>query len=170
MGVIVTTVVDHHPGLTQSLAEAIQSAGGNWLESHFARLGGQYVGSVLVEIVADKTEALEKAVHQAGESGFKAGILPATGESEALAGQPLLFEIVCEDRPGIVREVATALAALEVNIEDLETSAEDSAMFGEKLFRAKAKVRVPEGVELDTVRDALEGISGDIMVDFENRG
>lgn len=166
MAVIVTAVGDDRPGLTQSLAEAIQSAGGNWLESHFARLGGQYVGSVLVELPAERLGELEAAVKSAEEAGFKAGVLPAKA-GEAPQGQPLTFELVGEDRPGIVREVATALAALDVNIEDLETSAEDTAMFGGKLFRAKATVLVPPGTPLDSVRGALEGISGEIMVDFE---
>jgi len=52
--VILTAVGEDRPGLTQSLADAIHQAGGNWLESHFARLGGQYVGSVLVELPGER--------------------------------------------------------------------------------------------------------------------
>ena len=40
------------PGLTRALAAAVLSVGGNWLESHLSRLGGLYVGSVLVELKA----------------------------------------------------------------------------------------------------------------------
>ena len=166
MDIIVTAVGRDRPGLTQSLAAAIQDAGGNWLESHFARLGGRYVGSVLVELPDGRLAELESAVSAAQEEGFTVSILPATGEI-APTGQPLGFELVAKDRPGIVREVATALAALDVNIEDLQTSAEDGAMFGDKLFRAHARVLVPQTVALDRVREALEGISGEIMVDFE---
>ncbi len=49
------------PGLTQALARAVLSAGGNWLESHLSQLGGLYVGSVLVALDDDKVEALRAA-------------------------------------------------------------------------------------------------------------
>ncbi len=166
MAVILTAVGEDRPGLTQSLAAAIEMAGGNWLESHFARLGGQYVGSVLVELPSDRLGTLEAAVADAESAGFKVSILPAT-TGDPLPGQPLAFELVGEDRPGIVREVATALAALDVNIVDLQTSAEDGPMFGDKLFRARARVLIPATTPTDRVREALERISGDIMVDFE---
>ena len=166
MDIIVTAVGKDRPGLTQSLAAAIQDAGGNWLESHFARLGGQYVGSVLVELPDNRLADLERAAADACDEGFTVGVLPAMRGS-AVSGQPLAFDVVAKDRPGIVRELATALAALDVNIEDLQTSAEDGAMFGDKLFRAHASVLVPPGTALENVRAALENISGDLMVDFE---
>ena len=169
MAVILTAVGEDRPGLTQSLAAAIELAGGNWLESHFARLGGQYVGSVLVELPADRLSELETAVSDAESTGFKVSILPAA-KGQPLPGQPLVFELVGEDRPGIVREVATALAALDVNIVDLQTSAEDGPMFGDKLFRARARVLIPAATPTDQVREALERISGDIMVDFDDAG
>jgi glycine cleavage system regulatory protein len=46
--VILTVIGSDRPGLTAALAEAVLEAGGNWLESHLARLAGRYVGSVLV--------------------------------------------------------------------------------------------------------------------------
>lgn len=167
MEIIVTAVGRDRPGLTQSLAAAIENAGGNWLESHFARLGGQYVGSVLVELPDERLAELERAAVDAQDEGFTVSILPAHA-GEAASGRPVTFELVARDRPGIVRELATALASRGVNIEDLQTSAEDGAMFGEKLFRARASVLVPEGTPTDAVRDALEEVSGDVMVDFED--
>ena len=37
---------------------------------------------------------------------------------------------------------------------------------GEHLFRARARLRLPAAMQADAVRDALEAISGEIMVDF----
>ena len=48
--VILSVVGSDRPGLTQALADAVMAAGGNWLESHLSRLGGTYVGSVLVAL------------------------------------------------------------------------------------------------------------------------
>ena len=53
MALLVLSVVgSDRPGLTRALAAAVLSAGGNWLESRLSRLGGLYVGSVLVELAA----------------------------------------------------------------------------------------------------------------------
>lgn len=160
-------VADDRPGLTQSLADAIVEAEGNWLESHFATLGGKYVGSVLVELPAEKLDQLEESAGRMDASGFRVSVLPAA-RGVTPGGQPLRFELVGKDRPGIVREVSTALASLGVSIDDLETGTEEGAMFGGTLFRAKARVLVPKGTALDDVRHALENISGEIMVDIED--
>lgn len=167
MHVILMAVGDDKPGLTQALADAIVAAGGNWLESHFAALGGKYVGSVLVGLGADGFDGIEAATEQLNASGFNVSLVPAD-DSGAPRGALMRFEVVGEDRPGIVQQMSTALAALNVNIVDLETRAEDGPMSGDKLFRAKAKVAVPEGVSADAVQNALENISGEIMVDFED--
>ncbi len=167
MHIIVMAVGEDRPGLTQALADAIVAAEGNWLESHFARLGGQYVGSVLVELPAHALPALEQAASGMSESGFHITIEPAN-ESAADQGQLLGFEIVGKDRPGIVREVSAALARLGVGIVKLVTGTEEGAMFGGTVFRARAQVLVPETMSFDTVRAALEDISGEIMVDFED--
>ncbi len=85
-----------------------------------------------------------------------------------MAGRGVLvdLELVGQDRPGIVREVTAVLAALGVNIEDFATSRENSSMSGAPLFRASARLMVPDGTSPDQVQDALERISGEIMVDF----
>jgi len=48
--IVLSVTGSDRPGLTSAVAEAVVSAGGNWLEGHLSRLGGLYVGSVLVEL------------------------------------------------------------------------------------------------------------------------
>ena len=164
---ILMAVGDDRPGLTRSLADAILEAGGNWLESHFARLGGKFVGSVLVDLPDRQVIQLEQAAAAMDAAGFHVSLMPSA-DADRPQGRPLRFELVGRDRPGIVQEVAAALAGLDVNIEELESGTETGAMSGEKLFRARARVQVPEGTPLARVQDALERISGEIMVDFED--
>ena len=163
--VILTVVGSDRPGLTRAIADAVFAAGGNWLESHLSRLGGRYVGSVLVELPADRLGALEAAARAIDAVGLKVEILPSA-QDDIRRGQPLGIEIVGQDRPGIVREVTTVLAGLEVNIEDFATAIEDSAWSGAPLFRGKARLLLPDTVSTDQLREALERISGEIMVDF----
>ena len=165
--VILTAVGSDRPGLTQALADAVYAAGGNWLESHLSRLGGKYVGSVLVEI--EDVAAFERAIRAVDAVGLEMSIVPA-GDAPAAAPGVQTIELVGQDRPGIVREVTSVLAGLGVNIEDFATTVENGAWSGELLFRAVAKVAIPESLPADAVRAALEGISGEIMVDFSFAG
>lgn len=167
--VILSAAGSDRPGLTRALAEAVHSAGGNWLESHLSRLGGRYVGSVLVELEDDRLEAFEAAISTVDAVGLAVSLVPAGDEPKA-AGEHLRLELVGQDRPGIVREVTAVLADLGVNIEDFATTTENGAWSGERLFRASARLNVPPGATSDQVRDALEAISSEIMVDFSFTG
>lgn len=163
--VILSAVGSDRPGLTQSLAEAVLAAGGNWLESHLSRLGGKYVGSVLVELEGENLPILEKAMHDVDATGLHVSIAPAEEES-AVPGHPLAIELVGQDRPGIVREVTAVLAGLRVNIEDFSSETENSSWSGQRLFRAAARLSIPADTSFEQVRAALEAISGEIMVDL----
>ena len=163
--VILTVVGSDRPGLTQALADAVLAAGGNWLESHLSRLGGKYVGSVLVELPEEGLAKLEETARAIDAVGLKVAVVGADAEPQA-AGTALQLDLVGQDRPGIVREVTTVLAGLGVNIEDFVTSRENSSMSGALLFRASARLMVPDGTHPDEVQNALERISGEIMVDF----
>jgi glycine cleavage system regulatory protein len=163
--VILTVVGSDRPGLTKALADAVYQADGNWLESHLSRLGGQYVGSVLVELPADRLDALEAAAKAIDANGLSVAISPSLAADER-SGDMLAIEIVGQDRPGIVREVTTVLAGLHVNIEGFSSEIEGSAWSGSPLFRGRAELLLPSGLTMDRLREALEEISGEIMVDF----
>lgn len=163
---ILSAIGSDRPGLTQALAEAVLGAGGNWLESHLSHLGGQYVGAVLVEIAEDRVAELEAAARAVDAQGLHVKVILAGEGPGKAAADTLRIELVGQDRPGIVREVTAALAPLQVNIEDLVTSTEHSAWSGELLFRAVARLSLPDAVSLDQVQDALEAISAEIIVDI----
>jgi glycine cleavage system regulatory protein len=153
------------PGLTEALAGAILSAGGNWLESHLSRLGGLYVGSVLVALEGDKVDALRQAVAAVDAQGLEVRLSPAADDADA-AGEALRFSLVGQDRPGIVRQVTAALSSLDVNIETFDTSVSAEPHSGAPLFHIDAHLRLPGGLSAARVQAALEAISGEIMVDI----
>ncbi len=166
--VILVVSGSDRPGLTKALADAVHGAGGNWLESHLSRLGGKYVGSVLVELDAAALPSLEADVRKVDASGLRVSVVAADQETLS-SGDTLTVELVGQDHPGIVREVTAVLATLGVNIDSLTTSTEHGAWSGEPLFRAEARVTLPQGVDRDKVQAALEAISGEVMVDITVR-
>jgi glycine cleavage system regulatory protein len=162
---VLTTVGSDRPGMTQALAAAILSAGGNWLESHLSRLGGLYVGSVLVELDAAGVDDLRSAVSRVDAHGLDVRIVPSIEESPA-PGEAFDFGLVGQDRLGIVRQVSAVLAGLEANIETFRTWITEGPETGAPLFNMEARLRLPPGLQAQTVQAALEDISAEIMVDI----
>jgi len=164
---VLSVVGSDRPGLTRALAAAVLSAGGNWLESRLSRLGGLYVGSVLVELPAEGGEALRAAVAAVDAAGLEVRLAPAAAEAEASpAGEALALSLVGQDRPGIVNQVTAALSDLGANIESFETRVSAEPYSGAPLFHLDARLRLPPGLAGDAAQTALEAISGEIMVDI----
>jgi glycine cleavage system regulatory protein len=162
---ILSVIGSDRPGLTEALAGAVLSAGGNWLESHLSRLGGLYVGSVLVELEGDDVETLRAAVRAVDAQGLEVRIAPAI-ESPGAAGDAVRFSLVGQDRPGIVHQVTAVLSGLDVNIEAFDTRISAEPHSGAALFHMEARLRLPAGLPTDRVQAALEEISAEIMVDI----
>ncbi|WP_284123699.1 glycine cleavage system protein R [Parerythrobacter aestuarii] len=163
--IVLSVTGSDKPGLTEALSAAIFAAGGNWQEGHLSRLGGLYVGSVLVEIDPLRVAELEQEVRGIDAHGLTVSALPA-GESPAASGRALMFELIGQDRPGIIREVTRILTGLGANIESLSSGEETGAHAGERLFRAHVSVSLPDAVRPEGAQEALEAISSEIMVDF----
>jgi glycine cleavage system regulatory protein len=77
-----------------------------------------------------------------------------------------VLEIVGQDRPGIVREVSHALASFGVNVEDLHTECASAAMSGETMFKARATLSIPESCDTARIRQELEKIAEDLIVEI----
>ena len=161
---ILSVVGSDRPGLTQALARAVLSAGGNWLESHLSRLGGLYVGSVLVELDGGRVEALRSAVREVDAQGLEVRIAPAV-EGPAAAGDSVALGLVGQDRPGIVHQLTAVLSGLGANIETFETRLSTEPHSGGALFHLDARLRLPVGLSVEALQAALEAVSAEIMVD-----
>jgi glycine cleavage system regulatory protein len=163
--VILSVIGSDRPGLTEALAAAVLSAGGNWLESHLSRLGGLYVGSVLVALEADQVDRLRAAVSAVDAQGLEVRIAPAV-EDPGPIGEALQFTLVGQDRLGIVKQVTAVLAGLDANIETFRTWISSEPHSGMPLFNMEASLRLPPDLKVGKVQAALEDISAEIMVDI----
>ena len=64
-----------------------------------------------------------------------------------------------------MREVSHALATRGVNVEELQTECSSAPMSGETLFRARARLRLPPDLAEDALRETLEKLADELMVD-----
>jgi glycine cleavage system regulatory protein len=163
---VLTVIADDRPGIVEKLADTILAAGANWEESRMARLSGKFAGLLRVSVDEARAEAL--AERFAVLNGPDLTIVTSrTSAPSPRTFQSLHLELVGNDRPGIVRDVSRVLAQQQVNIEELETDVESAPMSGEVLFRAHAHLRVPSTVTVDVLRQQLEALAGELMVDVE---
>lgn len=163
---ILTVIGADRPGLVEKVADLVVRHGGNWLGSRMCRLGGQFAGIVRIEVPADRHPPLADALRALAGQGLLVEVHADTAAAPALTGDRIRIEVVGQDRPGIVRQIAAGLAAHGVNVEDLSTECVSAPMSGETLFQAHAEVQVPAGCDVAALRRDLERIAGDLLVDI----
>lgn len=171
---VLTVIGADRPGLVEAVADVIASNGGNWLESRMAHLAGKFAGILRVEVPAEKAQKVLAALADLETRGLKvagepAGAAPGAADAAPVGeagGRSLDLELVGLDRPGIVREISQLLANGGANVEELSTDRVSAAMSGEMLFVAKARVRLPSGADLASLRGALERLASDLMVEI----
>ena len=163
---MLTVIGDDRPGLVEQLATTVADHQGNWLESRMARLAGQFAGILQVEVPPDHREALVEALQQAHDGHLQVTASRLGVASPLPMERRVTMELVGTDRPGIVQQITRVIAAQNVNLEEITTSAESAPMSGESLFRANAVLQVPDSVTLETLAEQLEKVSHDLMVDI----
>jgi glycine cleavage system regulatory protein len=164
---LVLTFIGHDkPGLVNTLSETIAAAGGNWLESRLAHLAGEFAGIVLVGIPEPNAAGLATALRSLEEAGLRITVEPSSATQPATSYGTFELHLIGHDRPGIVRDVTQALRQLGANIEEFSSSIESAPFTGEMMFRAAARLHVPDGVTNADVQKTLEQLADEIMVDL----
>src|SRR5579871_1836910 len=163
---VLTFVGDDRPGLVGAISEAVAGCDGTWLESRSARLAGKFAGILLVGVPDSRASQLRAALSELKPAGLDLTVEEgAPAKVEKRAGRLATLEVLGNDRPGIVRSVTLALTGLGVNIEELASDLESAPFTGVEMFRARARLRLPDGLALDELGKALERLAGEIMVD-----
>jgi glycine cleavage system regulatory protein len=165
-----TVIGRDRPGLVESIADLVASHGGNWLESRMSRLGGHFAGILRVEVPAEKEQGLIGNLKELSSRGLTVVVHSERSKEELLPGRLRVLEIVGQDRPGIVRQISHALLGYGVNVEELQTECASAPMTGETLFKARAKVRIPDLADVEQIRQNLEKIASDLIVDISFAG
>ncbi len=160
---VMTLIGRDRTGLVESVARAVAGHGGNWLESRMCRLGGEFAGILRIEIPAEKKPSLLAAFRKIPDLNVVVQSDPQP--AAAAGGRQTRLEIVGHDRPGIVREITSALARAGVNVEEFSSEMVSAPMSGETLFKAGARLQLPDGCDLAALKKDLEKIAADLLVD-----
>jgi len=161
---VLTAIGDDRTGLVNALADVVAAHGGNWERSQMAELAGKFAGIVLVTVPDGHADDLVAALDSLD------GVLEVQahrGGAEQPASQRVALELMGTDRPGIVREISAVLSRHGVSIDQLVTATREAPMAGGMLFEADAVLEVPPGVTTASLREALESVGRELMVDID---
>ena len=166
---VLTAIGEDRPGLVAALAAAVDEHGVNWVDSQLALLAGTFAGIVQVDVPDESARSfLEALPALADEVGL--AVEATVGVPRGDAEEPrsvLRLHLLGQDRTGMVREVTAALRSQGATIDALRSWTREAPQGGGMLFEAEAEVRLPARAGEGGVREALETIAAELMVDLE---
>ena len=65
-----------------------------------------------------------------------------------------------------MRDISDTLARQKVNIEEMETAFFSGSFSGEDMFELRATLRIPAGLTDAVLRQAIENLANNLMVDI----
>jgi len=162
---ILTLLGPDRSGHVDSVASIVRDQDANWLESRMSHLAGHFAGIVRVEVAEANLAALVDQLEKLPD--LEIVVRRDETEDDQTEFTTVWMELVGNDRPGIVSEVSRVFAELQINVEEFQTECTGAPNSGASLFRANAGLRLPAGVTIDDLQQALEAIAVDLMVDIK---
>jgi glycine cleavage system regulatory protein len=168
---VMTIMGKDRTGLVESMARLITDHGGNWLESRMCRLGGEFAGILSASAPEDRIQSLIGSLEALQQAQGLTVIIrrdeapPSTGPTRAAT-----LQLIGHDRPGIIYEISAAMAHQNVSFEKLDTECSSAPMSGGTIFKAIAKLQIPETCDISALRKELEEIGSEMMVDISFTG
>jgi glycine cleavage system regulatory protein len=161
---VLTVVGKDKPGLIEQIAKCVSDADGNWSKSSFCHLSGHFAGFVEVMLPKENHSTLIQACHAL--SSLQITLVPAAID-DSDNQQELCIIVTGNDRQGIVNDISHSLTKLNVSIKEMETTCESAPNWGSPIFSADMTLACDESVDIDDVKQALEQITDDLVVEFK---
>ena len=170
---VLTIIGPDRPGLVELVSRTVTAHQGNWESSRMARMAGRFAGILQVTVPAEHADRLAAELQALEGEGLRVVVERAAPEpiaAEPSAGQLLRVEMVGHDRPGVIRDVSSALAHRGINVELLATECGAAPMSGGMLLKVTAQVRAPHELSVESLRHVLEERASDFMVEVVRLG
>jgi len=164
---IVTFIGNDRPGLVEQLSSVIEAAGGNWHESRLSQLGGKFAGLVLVTLAQGRDSSLEEELKALSASGLSVRVTPTEASVALASTRRIKLSVVGPDRPGIVLEIARALASRQFNVLEMDSEVHSAPMSGEPLFNAMIEADIAPDSTVEELSDALDDIGNEMALEID---
>ena len=166
---VLTILANDRPGIVERIAHVLALHQGNWTESSMTRLGGKFAGLLMVDISTNRKDALVDELGNLGKDKIRVHVeesIEGWDSPQLGATDRVRISIVANDRHGIVGEIASLLAAHEINLESLDSYCESAPMAASNLFHARADLTLPASLSRRALSELLESLSDDLMMEI----
>jgi glycine cleavage system regulatory protein len=163
---VLTVLGDDRAGLVSAVSAPLKQHGASWERSQMARLAGKFAGIVEVTVESTSVDALSLDLRALSGQGLSVHVERTGTAPESDAGARLTLDLIGSDRPGIVADISALLADAGVSIEELTTQVREAPMAGGLLFEAHATLAAPATADTAGLRNALEQLADELMVDL----
>jgi len=163
---VLTLIGLDKPGLVKAISDAAARHGANWEASRMARLGGKFAGLLLVTLEPARVDALQRDLEALSELGLKVVVEQSSQVAPRSNWQTVKLDLLGTDQVGIMRQVAATLSELGINVDELSTECTSAPISGGDLFKLAAVLACPPSITLDKLRQELELVANDLMVDI----
>ena len=164
---VITLIGPDRPGLVRAISDKATEHGANWTDSVMANFAGQFAGIVHLQVPDANSAALLTALRSLECDDLHIQVAQAAGAAATAPLRRLHLALVGHDRPGIIHSISTRLAAQGVSIDTMKTHIASGAMSGEQMFHLDAQLTAPHDLDTDTLRDGLESLANEWMVDID---
>ncbi|MEH6550891.1 MAG: ACT domain-containing protein [Pseudomonadales bacterium] len=162
---VISFIADDRPGLVELLATTIKNNHGNWQESQLAHMTGKFAGIIKVNIEQNETQGLCDALEALQDNELTVQCTQVTNLPPSDMHQGHL-SLIGNDRPGIIQEIASAMARYHLNIVEMQTVISSAPMAGHQLFAAEITFEVPAELKYETVLDEINDIADALDLDI----
>lgn len=165
---VVTITCPDRPGIVEKITEHVLSHSANWEDSRMARLGGDFAGIILVSVAEENADQLAQTLRELSDEQTTITVKKAqeVPSPPAPAERLLYLSLTGADHEGIVHKVSAYLANHGINVEAMETNVAPAPMSAAPLFHMEAKIKLPEGVDLQQLTNKLNDIGDQEGVDI----
>jgi len=163
---LLTVMGEDRPGLVDELAQRIAAEGGNWVESRLAYLAGRFAGVVHVHVEPECEDALRRKLAEDPPHGLQVTSEKVEPRPKQTQQPVFKLEAIGHDRPGIIREIAHALASRGVNLLDLSTWTTSAPMTGDPLFVGHIFVQLPSEMGETELHELIDPIASQLDLDL----
>lgn len=161
MNLAVTAIGRDRPGIVAGITGALLEAGGNVDDSQMSILHGHFAVMLIVSVPAIEGPEdpalgeLRERMEAVGRELDLGGVtVSPVSELDRGAGPTHVLTVYGADRPGIVHDTASALAARGINITDLRTRRTGDP--GSPLYTLMVEIAAPDA-------EAIAGLESDLV-------
>jgi len=164
---LLTAFGKDRPGIVAGVSRVLFELGGNIEDASMTRLGGEFTMMLVTALSASAASLDKKLKTLAKKEGLQiaAKPIPAAAARRSKEDPPrYLVSVYGTDHPGIVAQIAEALAKRKVSITDLQTKVIGSAP--KPVYVMLLELQVPLTLDMDDLRSDLDQLRQDLKVEI----